>query len=92
MDPVHGAKRVAVIAGYVTKEGLPKLVARCSLPLTGVGCVTQVYSSHAMNDIEGGRFVPCEKLAGLSVAEVQAMTGAGLLMPGTLGDLVLPEL
>ncbi|PLL13023.1 3-oxoacid CoA-transferase [Tabrizicola sp. TH137] len=92
MDLVHGAKRVAVITDHVTKEGRPKLVRRCSLPLTGVGCVTRVYSSHAVIDIEGGRFVLREKLPTLSVEELQAMTGAELVIPGPVGDLIVPEL
>ena len=65
MDLVHGAKRVAVITDHVTKDGKPKLVKRCTLPLTGVGCVTRVYTSLAVIDIEDGRFVLREKLPGM---------------------------
>jgi 3-oxoadipate CoA-transferase beta subunit len=92
MDLVHGAKRVAVITDHVTRDGRPKLLKRCTLPLTGVGCVTRVYTSLAVLDIEGGRFVLREKLPSLSVAELQAVTGAELLIPGAVADLICPEL
>lgn len=92
MDLVHGAKRVAVITDHVTKDGKPKLVKRCTLPLTGVGCVTRVYTSLAVIDIEHQRFVLREKLADMSVEELQSVTGAELVLPDTIGDLVAPEL
>ena len=91
MDLVQGAKRVAVITDHVTKDGKPKLLQRCTLPLTGVGCVTRVYTSLAVIDIEGGRFVLREKLPSLSVADLQAVTGAELLIPGPVADLICPE-
>jgi 3-oxoadipate CoA-transferase beta subunit len=75
----------------VTKDGKPKLVKRCTLPLTGVGCVTRVYTSLAVFDIENGRFVLREKLAGMSVEDLQAVTGAELVLPQTIGDLVAAE-
>lgn len=92
MDLVHGAKRVAVITDHVTKDGRPKLVKQCSLPLTGVGCVTRVYTSLAVVDVEDGRFVLREKLAGLSLEDLQAVTGAELMIPAEIGELVAPEL
>jgi 3-oxoadipate CoA-transferase, beta subunit len=92
MDLVHGAKRVAVITDHVTKDGKPKLVKKCTLPLTGVGCVTRVYTSLAVLDIENGRFVLREKLPSMSVEELQAVTGAEMVLPETIGDLVAPEL
>ncbi len=91
MDLVHGAKRVAVVTDHATKDGKPKLVERCTFPLTGVGCITRVYSSLAVVDIEGGRFVLREKLAGLSMEALQSMTGARLHVEGDLVDLVVPE-
>lgn len=91
MDLVHGAKRVAVITDHVTRDNRPKLVARCSLPLTGVGCVTRVYSSLAVVDVVGGRFVLREKVPGLSLDELQSRTGAELMLDGDVADLVTPE-
>jgi len=92
MDLVHGAKRVCVITDHVTKKGDPKLVKACSLPLTGVGCVTTVYTSLAVVDIVNARFLLREKLPGMSVEELQAVTGAELVIDGTVKDLIVPEL
>ena len=92
MDLVHGAQRVAVITEHVTKSGEPKLVERCSLPLTGVGCVTRVYTSLAVIDIVGGRFVLREKLPSIALDRLQSLTGALLVTDGAVADLIVPEL
>lgn len=91
MDLVHGAKRVAVITDHVTKDGRPKLVKACSLPLTGVGCVTRIYTSLAVVDVVEARFVVREKLPSLSLDELQALTGAELLVDGEIKPLMVPE-
>jgi 3-oxoadipate CoA-transferase beta subunit len=92
MDLVHGAKQVVVITEHVTKDGKPKLVERCSFPLTGVGCITRVYTSHAVIDIVDGKFVVREKLAAMTMDELQAMSGAKLHTDGPVADLVVPAL
>jgi 3-oxoadipate CoA-transferase beta subunit len=92
MDLVHGAKRVAVITDHVTRDGKPKLVKRCTLPVTGVKCVTRVYTSLAVIDIENERFVLREKLAEMSIDELQSVTGAELVIPSKVEDLIVPEL
>ncbi len=92
MDLVHGAKRVAVVTDHVTKKGDPKLVAECTMPLTGVGCVTRVYTSLAVIDIEDGHFVLREKLPQISLEELQAVTGGELKVQGTVADLIVPTL
>lgn len=92
MDLVQSAKRVAVITEHYTKKGDPKLVKRCSMPLTGVGCVTRVYTSLAVVDIEEGRFVLKEKLAQISLDDLQAVTGAELLVKGDIAELKVPAL
>jgi 3-oxoadipate CoA-transferase beta subunit len=68
--------RVAVITYHVTKDFNSKLLRRCSLPLMGVGCVMRVYSSLAVIDNEGERFVLREKVPSLSLDELQSFTGA----------------
>ncbi|MEQ8832785.1 MAG: 3-oxoacid CoA-transferase subunit B [Alphaproteobacteria bacterium] len=92
MDLVHGAKRVAVVTDHVTRSGEPKLVQRCTMPLTGVGCVTRVYTSLAVVDIENGRFVLREKLSGISFEDLQRVTGAELKISGDVAELKVPEL
>ena len=92
MDLVHGAKNVAVITDHVTKDGKPKLVQACTFPLTGLGCVTRVYTSLAVVDIRDGRFVLREKLADMPLEALQEVTGAKLHVDGTIADLVVPDL
>ncbi len=92
MDLVHGARQVFVITEHVTKNGEPKLVEKCTFPLTGVGCITRVYTSHAVIDIANGRFVLREKLPDLLMEDLQAMTGARLHIDGPVLDLIVPTL
>ena len=92
MDLVHGAKRVAVVTDHVTKKGDPKLVEACTMPLTGVACVTRVYTSLCVVDIKDGRFVLKEKLPDISIDDLQALTGAELVMNGDVDALVVPDL
>jgi 3-oxoadipate CoA-transferase, beta subunit len=92
MDLVHGAKQVMVVTDHVTKDGKPKLVDNCTFPLTGVGCINRVYTSHAVIDVVDGKFVVREKLADMTMDELQAMTGATLHTDGPVADLVVPKL
>lgn len=92
MDLVHGAKQIWVVTDHVTKKGEPKLLKQCRLPLTGVGCVTTVYTSLAVLDIVDQRFVLREKLPDISMDELQAVTEAELVVNGKVGDLIVPEL
>lgn len=92
MDLVHGAKRVAVVTDHVTKAGQPKLVERCTMPLTGVGCVTRVYTSLAVIDIDDSRFVLVEKVPQVSFDDLAALTDATLHVRSSVRDLVAPQL
>ena len=92
MDLVHGARQVWVVTDHVTRKGEPKLLEKCRLPLTGVGCVTTIYTSLAVIDVVDKRFVLREKLPSISLEALQAVTGATLVVGATVGDLNVPEL
>jgi len=92
MDLVHGAKQVVVITDHVTKDGKPKLVDVCTFPLTGVACVTRIYTSLAVIDIDSERFFLREKLPTISMQDLQALTGAQLYVDCDIKNLQVPEL
>jgi 3-oxoadipate CoA-transferase beta subunit len=81
MDLVAGVKRVYVMTTHVTKDGEPKLVARCTYPLTGRRVVTRVYSDLAVIDIAPQGFRLVELAPGVSFEYAQERTGAPLLPP-----------
>ncbi|MCZ8148106.1 MAG: 3-oxoacid CoA-transferase subunit B [Roseomonas sp.] len=79
MDLAAGAKRLWVVMEHTTKDGAPKLVERCSYPLTAMGAVQRVFTNLAVIDVIPGRgFVVREIVPGLSLADLQAKTGATL--------------
>ena len=82
---------MAVVTDHVTKKGAPKLVDACTLPLTGLSCVTRVYTSLAVVDIVDGHFVLREKVPGLSFDALQDVTGAPLHTKGDIADLICPK-
>jgi 3-oxoadipate CoA-transferase beta subunit len=92
MDLVAGAKSVRVTMQHMTKEGAPRLVEKCSYPLTGVGVVNRIYTDLAVVDVADGAFVVREILDGLSREELQKRSGARLRFAPDCGALKAPEL
>lgn len=76
MDLAVGAKKVFVMMRHVDKRGGPKLVDRCTFPLTATACVTTVFTDFGIIDCRNGGFVVRELAPGISAAEMRAATGA----------------
>lgn len=84
MDLAVGAKRIWVVTEHTTKEGAPKLVERCSYPLTALAAVSRIYTNLAVIDVTADGFVVREMVPGLTMQVLQARTGAPLKMSETL--------
>lgn len=74
MDLVAGAKNVFVMTQHITKEGKPKLVQTCTLPLTGAGVVSRVYSDYAVIDITKEGFKVIDINQNISMEFLQNIT------------------
>ena len=79
MDLAAGAKRLWVLMEHTTKDGRPKVVERCGYPLTGLACVTRVYTNLAVLDVVPGRgFVVREMAPGVDFDTLQERSAARL--------------
>ncbi|MFA7667426.1 MAG: 3-oxoacid CoA-transferase subunit B [Burkholderiaceae bacterium] len=78
MDLAIGAKQVFIMMEHLTRSGESKLVECCSYPLTGVGCVSRVYTDLAVIDITPRGFVALEWVDGMSFEELRKLTAAPL--------------
>ncbi|MCM5678644.1 3-oxoacid CoA-transferase subunit B [Schlegelella sp. S2-27] len=79
MDLAIGAKKTYVMMEHLTKNGQSKLVERCTYPLTGIGCVSRVYTDLAVIDLapDGAKVIDC--VEGLAFDELQRLTGIALV-------------
>ena len=78
MDLAIGAKKVFVMMEHQTKAGESKIVEYCSYPLTGIGCVNRIYTDLAVIDVTPSGLRVVEIIDGLSLAELERLTGVPL--------------
>ena len=89
MDLVASAENIIVAMMHVNKAGESKILKRCTLPLTVVGCVKKVVSELAFLDITPNGFLLRERAPGVSVEEIIAKTKGRLIIEGDVPEMIL---
>ena len=80
MDLAAGAKQVFVMMEHLTKMGESKVVAKCTYPLTGAGCVSRIYTDLATIDVTRAGLKIVDMVEGLGLEELQSLTGVPIAM------------
>lgn len=89
MDLVASAENIIVAMMHTNRAGKSKLLKRCSLPLTGVGCVTKIVTDLAVLEVTSKGFKLLERAPGVSTEEIQEKTEGTLLIEGEIPEMQL---
>lgn len=89
MDLVAGAKNIIVTMTHTDKHGNPKLLKACTLPLTGVNCITRIITDLAVMEVNDGAFVLTERAPGITVEEIIQKTGAEVVVNGDVPEMTI---
>ncbi|MFY0631890.1 MAG: CoA transferase subunit B [Flavobacteriaceae bacterium] len=89
MDLVASADNIIVAMMHANKRGESKLLKKCSLPLTGVGCVTKVVTNLAVLEIKDNQFHLLERAPEVSIEEIQDATEGTLVVEGEIPEMSL---
>lgn len=87
MDLVASAENIIVAMMHTNREGESKILPECSLPLTGVGCVTKIVTNLAVLDVKDGAFHLVERAPGVTVEEIKAATTGKLIVPADVPEM-----
>ena len=89
MDLVASAENIIVAMMHTNKKGKSKLLKRCSLPLTGVGCVKKIVTNLAVLEVTKNGFKLLERAPGISVETIQQATEGHLIVDGVVPEMEL---
>jgi len=89
MDLVASAENIIVAMMHTNKKGESKLLKRCSLPLTGVGCVKKIVTNLAVLEVTKDGFKLLERAPGISVETIQQATEGHLIIEGVVPEMAL---
>ncbi len=89
MDLVASAKNIIVAMMHTNRKGESKLLKECTLPLTGIQCVTKIVTDIAMLQIVEGGFKLMERAPGVSVEEIRSKTAGNLIVEGDIPEMKL---
>jgi 3-oxoacid CoA-transferase subunit B len=87
MDLVASAENIIVAMMHTNKHGDSKILKKCSLPLTGVGCVTKVVTNLAVLEVKDNQFHLLERAPGVSVEDIQKATEGTLVVNGEIPEM-----
>jgi acetate CoA/acetoacetate CoA-transferase beta subunit len=85
MDLVVGAKKVIIAMEHTTKDGAPKILRKCTLPLTAVNCVDWIVTELGVMEMTKEGIVLRELAPGVTAEDIQSKTEAKLIIPGKIG-------